>query len=267
MTTYYSKNILMIKLNDKGVRKEVVNLKLKLSFELEISELPVDYRRLIMSFFKHALESYGGIETLQEFYSKEGITQKPFTFAVGLFGANFTKDKISLQSNTLVLDFSTYDMSCAITFYNSFLKQKNNWFPLPNQNKMKLISVEMQKEKLIVENQIKVKMSAPLVVRMHDRDTNKDTYLVYGDEDFKEQLIKTIKTQLKLVNGLDEKLTEGFDIQAIDNRRTVIKHYSAAINGTIGKFILNGNPILLNYLYQGGIGGRSSSGFGFMELI
>lgn len=242
-------------------------MRLKLKFELERNELPIEYRKTVLSFFKHSLNLFAGIEAVDEVYKNGEVAMKPFTFAVGFFGAKFQKNNILLERNCLMLNFSTYDVSSAITFYNAFLKQKSKWFPLADSNKMKLISVKMQNEKLITGDYVKVKFLSPLLVRQHNKETNKDRYLTYGEEGFDEVLRNIIRVRIKKIVGLDEKLADGFSIEEIKNKRTVIKHYSSSINATLGTFNLKGNPILLNYLYQGGIGSRSSAGFGFIEII
>ena len=41
----------------------------------------------------------------------------------------------------------------------------------------------------------------------------------------------------------------------------------ALLKLSVGIFILEGNPAVLNYLIQAGIGSRKSEGFGMMELL
>ena len=67
--------------------------------------------------------------------------------------------------------------------------------------------------------------------------------------------------------GLDSSLLEGFKITSIRNKKTIVKLYEKKIEASIGKFELEGNKQLLDYLYRAGIGTKKAMGFGLMEIL
>ena len=59
----------------------------------------------------------------------------------------------------------------------------------------------------------------------------------------------------------------GIKIKPINARKTVVKFYEKNIESSIGEFLLEGSPELLQLLYDCGIGSKRSSGFGLFEVI
>jgi CRISPR-associated endoribonuclease Cas6 len=68
-------------------------------------------------------------------------------------------------------------------------------------------------------------------------------------------------------NNLPISVLEGFSMEPIRCKKTVVRHHSQFVEATIGMFRLTGNIALLNYLYACGVGSRKSSGFGLIEII
>ncbi len=78
-----------------------------LTFELEKSSLPKDYRRIILSYIKKSLtEILDGRYYSQ--YFKDNI-QKDFCFSLKLPKAKFTKDEIILEDNSIKVLFTSDD--------------------------------------------------------------------------------------------------------------------------------------------------------------
>ena len=74
-----------------------------------------------------------------------------------------------------------------------------------------------------------------------------------------------IKTQLMLAGYSEEQ--SNVKLIPVDPKVVIIKHYSINIECTIGTFIMEGKPEVLNYLLKNGIGSRKSSGFGVAQLM
>jgi CRISPR-associated endoribonuclease Cas6 len=242
-------------------------LRLKIEFDLEKQSLVADYRRCFLSYIKKSLEDFGGSQAKEVFFNKQDPIVKPYTFSVLLPGAVFQGDTIQLSSNRIVLFFSTYDFSSAITIYNSFLNQRQVPFALPDNNRMMLRSIFPQKEKLVNQNTIKIKMMSPLCVRYHLQESNKDSYYTFENNHFEERLRKIIKVRTKYFPELDEKIADTFTIKPLQPRKTVVKYYGRLLDASLGTFLLSADPLLLNYLYMGGIGSRTGSGFGMFDII
>jgi len=240
-------------------------MRLKLSFELERSELDINYRKSLISFIKHSIEEYDK-ELFNTLYGKGKTTKKTFTFAPILNHPQFKEDKVILEGTSFYIIFSAYNYAYALHLFNAFIKQKNKKFHL-NQNSMTLINLNIIPEKEIRENSINIKMSSPIIVREHNRETLKDMYYSFEKEEkFNEYIKINILEQMKAEN-LDSSLLEGFEIKPINAKKTVVRVYEYSIECSIGTFCLTGKQELLDYLYKGGIGSKKAMGFGLFEII
>lgn len=226
-------------------------MRLKLFFELENPVLSVDYRKSIVSFIKHSLEEYNK-ELFLELYGEGKTKKKSYTWAPILPKPVFQEDKVILNGTSFYIIFSVYNLAYALHIYNSFIGQKFKKFHL-NQNSMTLTNLVVLKEKEIRSSKVLIKMSSPIVVRDHNRETLKDYYYSFEKEDgFNEFLRINIGEQMK-EEGLDSSLLEGFSIKPVNARKAVVKVYEYSIECSLGIFELTGKVELLNYLYKSGI--------------
>lgn len=231
-------------------------------FELEKPKIDIQYRKSIISYIKHALQEYD--ENLyQEIYN--GNNKKTFTWAAILSNPKFEQETIQLQDNNFSILFSAYNYLYALHLYNAFLAQQQKKFSL-NQNSMMLKNIVMIPEKTISSNKIQVKMASPIICRNHDQETLKDMYYSFERPEFEKYIKINIFEQMK-AEGLDSSLLEGFKITSIRNKKTIVKLYEKKIEASIGKFELEGNKQLLDYLYRAGIGTKKAMGFGLMEIL
>lgn len=237
-------------------------MRLKLFFELENNKIDVQYRKSIISWIKHALENYD--ENLyKEMYDSNH--KKTFTFATILPKPQFGKEEVILKDNQFSIIFSAYNYVYALHIYNAFLKQKYQKYSL-HQNAMTLTNMILIPEKEIIENEITIKMSSPMIVRNHDRETRKDIYYAFNKEGFEKYLRINIEEQLQAEN-LDTKILEEFKITPVQAKKIIIPVYEKMIECSIGIFKLQGDKTLLNYLYCAGIGAKKAMGFGLFEVI
>ncbi len=236
-------------------------MRIKLFFELENNILDVQYRKSIISWIKHAIQDYDE-NLFQEIY--HGNQKKTFSWASILSKPVFEKENVILQDNQFSVVFSAYNYSHALHLYNSFLKQKFQKYSL-NKNSMTLINISMIPEKQIITDTITVKMSSPLIVRNHSRETLKDMYYAYDREEFQEYIRINIREQLE-AEKLDASLLQDFEIQTVQAKKIVIPVYEKMIECSIGTFSIRGNMKLLDYLYKGGIGAKKAMGFGLFEI-
>ncbi|MCI8519839.1 MAG: CRISPR-associated endoribonuclease Cas6 [Clostridia bacterium] len=227
-------------------------MRLKLDFELEKPELDIDYRRCLISFIKHSIQEYDQ-NLFEDLYEKGKTKKKTYTYSTILNHPKFEENNIELGGTGFYIIFSGYNYAYLLHLYNAFLKQKHKVFHL-NQNSMKLTKVTVLRENNISTNSINIKMSSPICVRNHDRETKKDMYYSFEkEEEFNKYIRINILEQMK-EEGLDSSLLEGFSIEPINARKAIVKVYEYSIECSIGTFILTGNTELLNYLYKSGIG-------------
>ena len=234
-----------------------------LTFELEKSSLPKDYRRIILSYIKNSLsEILDGRYYSQ--YFKDTI-QKDFCFSLKLPKAKFTKDEIILEDNSIKVLFTSDDrQKTGLLLQQAFIKQKNKKFLIPNQNSITLKQIHQQREQKITSSKVIFKTYG-LCIRDHNKETNKDNHYVYSDEKFNEQLKVVLKNQISQV-GFSKDIVESIKFSPINCKKVLVKHYDTYVDTTVGSFLLEGNPLLLQYLYNVGMGSRNTM-FGYLDLV
>ena len=233
-------------------------------FALEKEELPIDYRRCILSYLKHCLTQANGGKYFDDYYVPG--KEKPFCFSVVFSTPKFSKDMVQVMSKKIKLVISSADVKTAFILFSALAAQKGKTYSLPLGNSMRMVSIRQVKEPEVHSSRILVKMMEPLCIRNHNKETNKDWYYSCKDQEaFERESTRVIKTQLMLAGYSEEQ--SNVKLVPIDPKMVIIKHYSINIECTIGTFIMEGNPEVLNYLLKNGIGSRKSSGFGVAQLM
>jgi CRISPR-associated endoribonuclease Cas6 len=215
-----------------------------------------------MSFIKLSLSDYNE-EYYKRLYNEKDNIIKPYTFAVFLKDAQFTKEEIIVENKKVELNIAIADLEIAVVLYNSFNHQKHKKFSI-DKNSMTLENISMLLEKEIKEDEITIKFMSPLIAR--NRENQKDFYYSYEHKEFLETLKINLKEQLKITN-IPTEYVDNFKIETIIGKKVITKFYEKKIEGTLGIFKLSGNKELLKYLYQAGIGSKRSSGFGMFQIV
>lgn len=198
-------------------------------------------------------------------YNQKDPIKKTFTFSAILPQPKFSKETVRLANTNFDIIFSFYDYAYALCIYNAFVEQKNKKFPL-NKNSMTLTQISMLPEKQITSESIQIKMSSPLIVRNHCKETLKDWYYSFERPEFYQYIKINIREQMQK-EGLDSSLLEDFKIEPICAKKAVISVYEKKIECSLGTFRLIGNRKLLTYLYQAGMGAKKAMGFGLFDIV
>lgn len=235
----------------------------KLVFRLEENWLPREMDRIVISFFKAAVQSYSQ-DFYEKLYSKKQSIIKGFTYSYLLPGAKFNRERIDLQKEEFSLFFSDVDFTELLRFFNAFQKMKYKKYSM-NGNSMELAAVHMKRLNEIKENEIVVKMQSPLMVRKHNSGDNSDIYYTCEMEGFEEALKENIDIFLDRM-GINV-TTENFSIQTIKGKKVVSPVFGRNTDASLGIFKLTGSCQLLNVLYLAGMGVRRSEGHGKFEII
>lgn len=239
-------------------------MKILLQFKLKNNKLPIDYRRVILSFFKKALSEIADGKYYEKYYFKP--ERRNFSFAVNLPNPKFSKSEITLGKNEFRITFSTSDKMTGFVFMSAFIKQKGNNFSAPLENVFILKNISQIGDKTASSSTALVKMLSPLCIREHSRDENKNSYYSVASESFEKKANKIIQEQL-IESGFDDERVKGFSIKPLNSKKTVVFHYGNYIECSLGEFVLNGDKAIINYLLQSGIGSRKSAGFGLPILV
>lgn len=242
-------------------------MKLELNFILKNLELPLDYRKIMISFIKKSLTEANGGEYFDRFY-KDTIA-KSFSFSIVLSRPDFQKEKIILAKPQLKVSFSAVDLDkVALIMYSAFIAQKNKSFPLPYRNEMKLVSIHEKKTEKIVTNKVifRTSLGSGLCIRDHVREQNVDNYYVYNDDLFLEKL-KIVLINQAFRSGFAKNKAENLKCKPLNCKIVPVKHYNRFIPISTGLFQFEAEADLLQYFYDAGMGSRHSAGFGLLELI
>ena len=237
-------------------------MRLKLNLYLENENLPIQYRKSVISFIKLSLNEYDE-KYYKKFYNEKDNIIKPYTFSVFFKSPEFKEDKIIIKDKRIELNISIADYETSIILYNAFNHQKNKKFSL-NKNSWILKNISMMMEKEIADEEITIKFMSPLVVR--SRVNRKDYYYSFNDNEFLDTLKMNIKEQLKITD-IPKETVDKFKIETVSAKKVIVKFYEKKIETSTGIFKISGDKKLLEYLYKAGMGSKHSSGFGMFQII
>lgn len=233
--------------------------RLRLGFQLRENKITFRANNCFISFIKHCL-SKEYPQVFEKFYgSGEKKSAKAFTFAAYLPGAKPQGEVFALTENMCYLVLSSSNTALLIELNSCLMKNRDKPYPLPFNNSMTLVSVGFELLEEIREDKVIIKLLSPLIVRHHDRDTNKDIYLDYTSPDFLEKLNVTVK------NRIGEK--GAVSLKPIKAGRTVAQCLESKVNCSYGIFELSGEPETLNRLYKEGLGSRTGCGYGCFTVL
>ncbi|MGL4946771.1 MAG: CRISPR-associated endoribonuclease Cas6 [Cetobacterium sp.] len=235
-------------------------MRLELNFKIEKNELPIDFRRIFVSFFKNSIEKYDK-DLFETIY---GVGQeKKLTFAPFFTPEQFQHDKIILKTNNIKIILSTEDDLLGLHYFNAFLQNLETPYHF-NQNILFLTRVIKITENKIEKNETIFKLLSPLIIR-EKLDENKSWYHLLDDKGMdilKRNMITTLKNQFPL------KYLEEVKIFPIETKKTVLTFYGIKMQGTLGVIKIEGRKEILNSLYKSGaLSSKKSMGFGLLEVI
>jgi len=242
-------------------------MRLELQLDLEKPELSKDYRRIVLSYLKFALSECNDGKYFEKYF-KDTI-QKDYCFSVLMKGPKFSKDKILLEEPRIKILFSCDDRrKTGLILFSAFLGIKNRKFPLANNNAMVLKRIDQKSEKLITESTVYMQtvLGNGLCIREHDRETNRDRFITFEDEDFKEKASEILSIQAKSA-GFSENKASGISLEPVQCKKVVVLHYGVYIDVTVGIIKMTGDPDVLQYLYSVGAGSKHSAGFGALNVL
>ncbi|MDO4663228.1 MAG: CRISPR-associated endoribonuclease Cas6 [Tissierellia bacterium] len=240
-------------------------MRLKLEFSLKEKYIPIDYHKLFLKFIKKSISEYQNGKFFDMFYNDDisKNTEKTYSWSVGFKDPIFKNGYIDVNGKKVNLVFVIPSMKNSLILLNSFMDQKDKEMKVSEKNYMKLESVKILREKKIKGNLFIAKILSPIIIRDHNRDTNKDVYYSVDDNEF----ISELKKKLKRDCPSYEKEIDDLMIDTSNAKKIVVTLYGQKINSTIGNLVFIGDKNLLNYLYNSSIGSRKSLGFGVIEEI
>lgn len=242
-------------------------MRIKIEFETEFKELPIDYRGKFMSYFKSAFADYSP-ELFAALY-ENGSQPKSFCYSIFFIPkVDISKEGIVLHSKRISVWFTSPDILMCVHLTNALMARRYKWFSLANcNNKLRLQSISKVQEYPVTSNVVLYKILSPIVIRDHNKETNYDWYYTFEDDAFEEIWKRNLMTELqgKCRSNVNSDIS-ALQIKDISMKKTVVKNYGIYIPCTIGSFVLEGEKYLLEYFYQAGIGSKRSMGFGCLDI-
>jgi CRISPR-associated endoribonuclease Cas6 len=243
-------------------------MRFNFTFELENEELNVDYRRKVISFLKQALEK-SDKDFYKEMYGKGVNSSKDFTMAVYFVPeTQVGKENILVKSRRMIVNLSTADSYIGIKIYNAVCGQKHKWYKLSDGNQLRVININQEKEKIITQKKAYFNTLSPIVIRDHDRETGKDWFYTFEDDNAADILIRNLENELggKFPRDISYDVKQ-LKIDFLRMKKIIVKNYNLKIPCSLGILSLEGEQYLLQYLYQRGIGSKRGLCFGYVELL
>lgn len=233
---------------------------------LENPYITKEKNKMIMHVLKLLFESTDS-DKYQEMYEQKKNNEKNFTFSTYLGrGVKFNREDIYLPDKKILLNFSTYDISEGILFYNSFVE--NIGLEIPVENNIITINKVKKLNMGLIEENILFSTSSPLVVREHSGDNKKTWYYDISNEKGFEVFKENLRYQLKSnIENIKDKDIDEIQIKVLKNKLVKIKHYGITIPANLAIINVNAKAYIIDYLYKAGIGSRRSQGFGFLNIV
>lgn len=161
--------------------------------------------------------------------------------------------------------FSTNDIKLGLNIFNAFqwLRQHS---PLSFNDRLdvnvgKIFDVPLS---TITSSQVIFKTMSPLVVRRQDGYFLSCTSQKVSTE-FRKALISSVQAHLSSPEMSAK--AEQLDFKPIKMRKTVMQPFGQFVEASVGSFELSGDPLLLNEIFNSGLGGKRGSFAGMLGLV
>ena len=242
-------------------------MRFNFTFELENEELAMDYRRKIISYLKQALEK-SDENFYKEMYGNGMIASKEFTMAVYFVPeTQMRKESILVKSKRMIVNFSTADSYIGIKIYNAMCGQKYKWHKLSCGNQLRLININQEKERIVTQKKALFNTLSPIVIRDHNRETGKDWFYTFEDDNSANILKRNLENELEGKFSRDVSYdVKQLKIEFLRMRKIIVKNYELKIPCSLGIFSLKGNSIYCNTFTRGELGLKGLC-FGYLELL
>lgn len=235
-------------------------MQILLKFNLsEVFSVSFNYNHRLQSAIYAKLKEVGMSDSLHNNDSKPPEAFKGFTFSP-------LRGKYEISENQLhfiedvSFEFRCVDFAVLDAFQRSYEKDKT----------MRLFDRTLELTEMSVtnkhinKNECIFKAVAPVIASDSD-ENGKTTFHAPEDERFIELLNMNFLNKYRSLTG--EK-AEKLSIEPIGYHRKIVTKYKGIwLNGYIGKYKITGDSKYLEFIYNTGLGKRSSQGFGFLEII
>jgi CRISPR-associated endoribonuclease Cas6 len=230
--------------------------------------LPLSYNHIIQGFLYHILSS---APEYSEFLHDAGYQNDQFQFKLFVFSQLQGKYTIK-KPNIIFYDQISFEVRSPIdemcTFFFLAVMHREE-FSLCGQ-RIFLTSCNAANTKIKQEH-LTIQMLSPICLYTtyyDDFNSRKTRYLSPLDEDFQELLNINLNHKLESIYHVAEPVEIRLEPLSFSARDKCVTHFKqtliTAYNGT---YALSGEPIILDFLYNTGLGAKNSQGFGMFRVV
>lgn len=239
-------------------------MRLLVECSLEAKEdinIPVDYRRKVLSFFKSVLEK-NSLELKDRYYKENSL--KDFTFSCYLPIKEIKDKRIYLNSNIFKIFFSTSEYNIFFDFYNSFQKNYYDEFKFGDY-KLKISSLNLVEEKKISTEEVIFRIISPIIVRDHNKENGKNWFYSLNEAEGVKILKRNITSLLK--DRFEKDDIDELEIIPINIKKVISYYYNFKMEGNKGLIKIKAKKEILDYLYKAGFSSNRSAGYGYVDIV
>lgn len=247
---------------------------MRISIDIYARKIPIVYRHRIMALIKESLKiSNSEYKSLLYNTRKGPHKPKPFTFYLRLAPSwRMVNDSFEFGREARCrLFISTSDYEFLIHLYNGLIAIKT--FEMERDNPINIGRCTLLQSKEIYDEEVVFKTLSPILIEdKEERPIIPQRHSKNFDTEFCEihnRILKTIRG-----SGLKREI-EFFPVKI---RKAVVKHYISDFERLTGKrymmltcfegiIKLKGDREDLQFLYDNGIGLRTSQGFGMVDIV
>ncbi len=243
-----------------------MQLKLTLKTENPLV-LPLGQHSMLQGFLYKHLTAY---PEYSEFLHDCGYLDGSHHFKLFVFSTLTGKHSISkgriTYYNDLHLEVRSPDVGFCNVLTNAF--QTSDYAELNHQEVS--ISECVFSKKTIKESTVNIKMLSPLTLSTtyFENEKRKTRYFCPTDPDFNEALNHNAASKFRA--AYDEDIPSLITLEPLsfkEDDKYVTKFNGIYINAWNGNYRLSGDPEILTFLYDTGLGAKNSQGFGMFEVV
>ena len=136
-----------------------------------------------------------------------------------------------------------------------------------NNCELTTTSVKLLREKRIEHTSEIFKTLSPIVVRDHEKETNKDWFYDLSEPKGQEIFLRNLKYQLEEEIPESKYFLDELELEVLKNKKTVAKNYGINVQCNLCVIKIIAKSFILEHLYKSGVGSYKSQGFGLLDII
>lgn len=237
-------------------------MQLLLTLQCEMLRLPLAYGRLVQGMLYHGGRTEEGHSAFLHDvgYRAEGRSFRLFTFGQ-LTGPHSVSGREIVFWDRVELEIRSTDARFIQSLLGSFVPGRELWL---GENAVTVQDCALS-DRHILEEHITIQTLSPITVYHSELDGH-TLYFSPEDPRFAHGVEQNARRKWQSYHGSGEPPAFSFRVPAGEQcRKTVTTYQGIYITGWNGRFELEGAPMMLDFLYQTGLGAKNAQGFGMFR--